>query len=239
MKKEHWSIRAQKGEPLQNYKERVLAVQLSQTNQFIPRMEGTVFTGSLEQMKHVKSEGGAMLTKPFLDICKHILPVVDKFGASMALVKSDVGGNLLRLESKYLSNPSEYSLLYSMVRAEVEAKNAKSSSSCTNALLWLTRAMDFLVVLFSNLMEHADWTMSQACVHSYNKTLKNWHGWLTSSSFTVAMKLVPDRKKFVDVIGGTGDINSDIKEFCRNFAPLLEENHKFLASVGLDNLKAS
>lgn len=44
--------------------------------QFIPRMEGTVFTGSLEQMKHVKSEGGAMLTKPFLDICKHILPVV-------------------------------------------------------------------------------------------------------------------------------------------------------------------
>lgn len=42
------------------------------------------------------------------------------------------------------------------------------------------------------------------------------------------MKLVPDRKKFMDVIGGTGDINSDIKEFCRNFAPLLEENHKFL-----------
>lgn len=33
VKKEHWSIRAQKGEPLQNYKERVLAVQLSQTNQ--------------------------------------------------------------------------------------------------------------------------------------------------------------------------------------------------------------
>lgn len=44
----------------------------------------------------------------------------------------------------------------------------------------------------------------------------------------VAMKLAPDRKKFLDVVGGTGDINSDIDKFCTTFAPFLEENHKFL-----------
>ncbi|XP_010264964.1 PREDICTED: glycolipid transfer protein 1-like [Nelumbo nucifera] len=202
-------------------------------------MEGTVFTPSLEGMKHVKSEEGEMLTKPFLDVCKLILPVIDKFGAAMALVKSDIGGNISRLESKYCSNPSEFNLLYSMVRAEVEAKTAKASSSCTNGLLWLTRAMDFLVELFRNLLEHPDWTMSRACTESYNQTLKKWHGWVASSSFTIAMKLAPDRKKFMEVIGGTGDLNSDIEKFCSNFAPLLEENHKFLASVGLDDLKAS
>lgn len=42
------------------------------------------------------------------------------------------------------------------------------------------------------------------------------------------MKFAPDRKKFMDVIGGTGDINADIEKFCTNFSPLLEENHKFL-----------
>ncbi|OIW01809.1 hypothetical protein TanjilG_03947 [Lupinus angustifolius] len=44
----------------------------------------------------------------------------------------------------------------------------------------------------------------------------------------VAMKLAPDRKKFMDVVGGTGDINADIEKFCSAFSPLLEENHKFL-----------
>ncbi|MCL7037896.1 hypothetical protein MKW94_028136 [Papaver nudicaule] len=57
-------------------------------------MEGTVFTPCLEGMKNVKSEEGQMLTKPFLDTCKLILPVIEKFGAAMTLVKSDIGGNI-------------------------------------------------------------------------------------------------------------------------------------------------
>ncbi|XP_008802174.1 glycolipid transfer protein 1-like [Phoenix dactylifera] len=202
-------------------------------------MEGTVFTPSLEGMKHVKSEDGVMLAKPFLDVCKLILPVLDKLGTAMSIVKSDIGGNIARLESKYASDPSTFEHLYSMVQVEVESKTAKGSSSCTNGLLWLTRAMDFLVELFRNLLEHPDWTMSQACTDSYGKTLKKWHGWLASSSFTVAMKLAPDRKKFMEVICGSGDINADIEKFCTTFAPLLAENHKFLAGVGLDDLKAS
>lgn len=42
------------------------------------------------------------------------------------------------------------------------------------------------------------------------------------------MKLAPDRKKFMVVVGGSGDINADIEKFCTTFAPLLAENHKFL-----------
>ncbi|XP_041002262.1 glycolipid transfer protein 1-like [Juglans microcarpa x Juglans regia] len=202
-------------------------------------MEGTAFTPALEGIQHVKLEEGEILTTPFLEVCKQILPVIDKFGAAMTLVKTDIGGNISRLESKYSSKPSEFNRLNDMVRTEVAAKTAKASSSCTNGLLWLTRAMDFLVALFRNLLEHKDWTMSQACTDAYGKTLKKWHGWLASSSFTVAMKLAPDRKKFMEVIGGSGDIYADIEKFCISFSPFLEENHKFLASVGLDGLKAS
>ncbi|XP_057965397.1 glycolipid transfer protein 1-like [Malania oleifera] len=201
------------------------------------RMEGTVFAVTLEELRQVKSEGGEILTKPFLDVFRHMLPVVDKFGPSMVLVKSDVLGNISTLESKYKSNPSEFNDLYNMVRLELEAKKQKSSSSCTTALLWLTRGMDFLLELFRNLLEHADWTMSQACTSAYKKTLKKWHGFLERSSFSVALKVIPDRKKFMDIIGGTGDINSDIEQLCTNFAPLLEENHRFLASIGMDDWK--
>nr|GEW38279.1 glycolipid transfer protein 1 [Tanacetum cinerariifolium] len=63
-----------------------------------------------------------------------------------------------------------------MVKVEVEAKKADGSSSCTNGLLWLTRAMDFIVELFHNLMEHEDCAMSQVCSEAYTKTLKKYHG---------------------------------------------------------------
>ncbi|XP_074571725.1 glycolipid transfer protein 1-like [Curcuma longa] len=202
-------------------------------------MAGTVFTPSLEGMKHVKSENGVMLTKPFLDVCKLILPVLDNFGAALAIVKSDIGGNITRLETKYNSDPSKFEHLYSMVQVEVDSKTAKSSSSCTNGLLWLTRAMDFLVELFRNLLDHPNWTMTQACDDSYTKTLKKWHGWLASSSFSVAIKLAPDRKKFIELIGGSDNLNADMDQFCKTFSPLLAENHTFLASVGFDNMKAS
>ncbi|KAK1428420.1 hypothetical protein QVD17_17254 [Tagetes erecta] len=201
-------------------------------------MEGTVFSPALEGMKHVKSEEGEMLTRPFLDVCKQILPIIDKFGASMGLVKTDVGGNITRLENKYLSSPEEFQKLYSIVKVEVAAKKAEGSSSCTNGLLWLTRAMDFIVELFRNLMEHKDWNMSQVCTEAYTKSLKKYHGWLASSTFTVAMKLAPERKKFMDVVCGNGDIDADIEKFCATFTPILQENHKFLASLGLDDMKA-
>ncbi|XP_066378607.1 uncharacterized protein [Miscanthus floridulus] len=40
-------------------------------------MAQTVFTPSLEGMEHVKTENIVILTKPFLDVCKKILPVLD------------------------------------------------------------------------------------------------------------------------------------------------------------------
>lgn len=109
-------------------------------------MKGTVLAPCLEGTKFVKTKEGELLTKPFLDVCKLVLPVIDKFGASLAIVKADVRGNISRLESKYSSNPSEFNLLYSMVQSEIETKTTKSSSSCTSGLLWLTR-------LLSNLLQ--------------------------------------------------------------------------------------
>ncbi|KAJ6405781.1 hypothetical protein OIU84_013695 [Salix udensis] len=201
-------------------------------------MEGNVFAAALEKMEHVKSPEGEILTRPFLDLCKTVLPVLDNFGPAMGPVKSDIGGNISRLETRYLSSQSEFNYLYRIVRSEIESKKARSSSSCANALLWLTRAMEFLSELFGNLMVHPDWSMSQVCADSYGKSLKKWHGWLASSSFSVALKLAPDRKKFMSIVGVKGDDVSDMENFCGRFSPLLEENHKFLASVGMDNLKA-
>lgn len=39
-------------------------------------MEENIFTRALEAAKHIRSEDGAILTEPFLDLCKHLLPLV-------------------------------------------------------------------------------------------------------------------------------------------------------------------
>ena len=47
----------------------------------------------------------------------------------------------------------------------------------------------------------------------------------------VALKLVPERTKFMAVLGeGGGDLEVDMKSFVANFSPLLQENHEFLVS---------
>lgn len=44
----------------------------------------------------------------------------------------------------------------------------------------------------------------------------------------VAMKLAPDRKKFMEVLGGSGNIYGEMEKFCTTFSPILQEIHKFL-----------
>lgn len=39
-------------------------------------MEETVFTSAIEGMKHMKSDHDEILTKPFLDVCKMLLPIL-------------------------------------------------------------------------------------------------------------------------------------------------------------------
>lgn len=95
-----------------------------------------------------------------------------------------------------------------------------------------------MVTLFHNLLEHPEWSMTQACTDSYKRTLKKWHGWMAISTFKVLIKLAPERKKFMCSIGGSSEVNAEIERLCRTFSIVLEENHKFLDSFGVDDLKA-
>lgn len=64
---------------------------------------------------------------------------------------------------------------------------------------------------------------SRQHINFHYPTLWNW--------LQIAMKLAPDRKKFMEVIGGSGEINADMEKFCTTFAPFLAENHNFLVII--------
>lgn len=49
-------------------------------------MEETVFTPAIEGMKHMKSDHGEILTKPFLDACKTLLPILGASSCSKLVI---------------------------------------------------------------------------------------------------------------------------------------------------------
>lgn len=63
----------------------------------------------------------------------------EKFGASFALVRSDLGGNIDRLETARRKNISKYASLYPIILDEINRKEQGEKYSDSKALLWLKR----------------------------------------------------------------------------------------------------
>lgn len=104
---------------------------------------------------------GSISTQPFLATCTLVLPVLgmlilegnvsvaihmcptftEQLGTGMALVKSDVGGNINRLQQRYNTDPQTFAVLDAIVEQEMARGVHTSSSSCTKGLLWLKRCV--------------------------------------------------------------------------------------------------
>jgi hypothetical protein len=53
--------------------------------------------------------------------------------------------------------------------------------------------MEFIVALLDKLYTDRNITLSAAASETYYATLQQYHGWIVTGTFTVALKLVPSR----------------------------------------------
>ncbi|KHN09241.1 Pleckstrin likey domain-containing family A member 8 [Glycine soja] len=176
-------------------------------------------------------------TKLFLSICYLVLQVLDKIGPTMAVLRQDT------LELMQESNPSLHSNLVEILKSEATEGNSWKGSSCSKALVWLTRTLDFTSLLLQTLANDPEKRMEQIVEEAYDVTLKPWHGWISSTAFRVALKLVPESKTFVNILK-TEDENYDtLKEKMQMlvslFVPFLEDMHCILRLYNLDKLKST
>ncbi|XP_019260299.1 PREDICTED: glycolipid transfer protein 3 [Nicotiana attenuata] len=124
-------------------------------------------------------------TLPFLSISTLVLQVLDKIGPTMAVLRQDIYQNIQRLEKIHDSDPSLYSNMVEILKKEVNEGKERKGPSCTKAVLWLTRSLDFSLALLQLLVEDIERNMEQAVQESYTNTLKPWHGWISSAAFKV------------------------------------------------------
>ncbi|XP_028416687.1 glycolipid transfer protein-like [Dendronephthya gigantea] len=144
-------------------------------------------------------------TWPFLQACQEIVPFFDILGpTAFAPVKSDINGNIEKLTKKYKEDQEKYKVLQDIVQSEIDSGTTKAKNSATDALLWLKRALSFILVFLQEVLT-GEQDLTKCAKAAYEGTLKKYHGWMVQSIFSLAMKAVPYRKDFIQKLGNGQD----------------------------------
>lgn len=178
-----------------------------------------------------EDESRTIRTKSFLRSCRLFLPVLDALGVAFKPAKSDVSGNVERLAKK----EEEFENLFDILLDEKKSNAFAANTSCSKGLLWLKRFLEFVVVLVSKLAENRETETKEAASIAYAEKLKPFHGWVSSSAFSVVLQFPPARKGFVENLGGETVLETDGKELVEKFGPVLKRIDDFLTKEDLND----
>ncbi|XP_062196079.1 glycolipid transfer protein 2-like [Phragmites australis] len=208
-------------------------------------MEGLSFfsSGDGKEDQEQVQEQPRSSTMDLLCVSKQLIHVLDEIGPTLLVLRQDIQQNVQRLEELHAKDPSKYVSLTAIVTEEVEEGTSKKTNSCTRAIIWLARSINFSKYLLERLVKTPDSSLEEVVEEAYRCTLKPWHGWISSAAYKVALKLVPEKEIFIALLIGNcqefEDLAEDVKILTDTVKPLLEEIDAILAKHNLDKLKCS
>lgn len=182
-------------------------------------------------------------TMDLLCVSKQLLHVLDEIGPTLLVLRQDIQQNVQRLQDLHARDPSKYATLTAIVTEEVEEGTSKKTNSCTRAIIWLARSINFSRHLLERLLKAPDSNLKEIVEDAYKSTLKPWHGWISSAAYRVAQSLIPERDIFIALLMGNcqdfEDFAGDVKILVSIVQPLLEEINAVLVKHQLDKLKST
>ncbi|KAL1478742.1 hypothetical protein MTO96_034869 [Rhipicephalus appendiculatus] len=91
-------------------------------------------------------------TAQFLASCRSVLPVFNVLGSRVfAPIKADIQGNIDKLNEKYSTDKDGFARLTAMLQKEVDEGRNATSGRAIEALLWLKRALEFILNFLSEI----------------------------------------------------------------------------------------
>jgi len=125
--------------------------------------------------------------------------------SGMGVASSDMKGNATTLKEKGKGNAET---LVSLVNAETEGKDAKAlakiagdGTTAACALLWLSRALNFIGKMLQVLVNDPSKKMSECVYAGYEASLRPHHGMIIRGTFSAAVGMAPSREKFMAKLG--------------------------------------
>ncbi|KAJ2265467.1 hypothetical protein EV176_005926 [Coemansia sp. RSA 451] len=163
------------------------------------------------------SEAGHINTAEFLEAAEG---VVKLFGT--------------KVREKSLSNPSDPTV-YDTLQKIITAEAKEGDRTATQGLLWLKRGLELTAMALKRSLENQKETLSESFTEAYNKTLKQYHGFIVKKMFGVAMLACPDRETFYKKIGGDNEgAHEQLLAWVNALQGLLNELNIFYASGAFD-----
>eukprot|EP00041_Stephanoeca_diplocostata_P036457 m.1333273 g.1333273 ORF g.1333273 m.1333273 type:complete len:524 (-) comp24870_c0_seq6:3108-4679(-) len=174
-------------------------------------------------------------TAAFLAAADAILPFIDRLGSALTIVKSDINGNIRKIEAAYTKAPAAGHTLQDLIGAEVAAGTATAAGSASDALLWLRRALDFICEFLTEFFNGKE-TAAAAGV-AYTRTLAQYHGWFVRGAFSMAMKSVPYRVTLLKALGPAPEavVVADAAPYIEALRATLAMVQKLLTQHDLDS----
>lgn len=210
---------------------------------------GDFFT-NFKPMFQPLPEDGRVETVPFLTSCSEIVKVFDLLGTAFKPVKSDVQGNIDKLQKKYDKNPERFKTLNDMLEEEIETKTTTAKESAATALLWLKRGLEYIrSFLVLVLEDHRNGTKTEKLVgfikQGYEATLKKYHGWMIQKIFGVVSYATPNRGPFLKAIAYGADPSPEdvekmfesLEKLCNALGPNVDNIGALLIELNLDSDK--
>ncbi|GAB1608140.1 glycolipid transfer protein-like isoform X1 [Argonauta hians] len=201
----------------------------------------TLFSDSKYLFPEIK-EQGHIDVQLLLQASRHIVTFLESFGTTFSPIRSDITGNIEKLQTKYNTDPDKFSHLEAMFQDEQENKTTDYAGI---SALWLMRALDFIHIFLSGYVEeHMAGEKSQS-LHpliksSYEKSLSPYHGWIVQKLFSIISITAPSRTGLKDIICKDSNLNddqfvSDLRVYLETLSSNLKVFKALLIKYNLDN----
>uniref|UniRef100_A0A0K0EVT1 GLTP domain-containing protein n=1 Tax=Strongyloides venezuelensis TaxID=75913 RepID=A0A0K0EVT1_STRVS len=134
----------------------------------------------------------------YLDAYKELNKVFHMLGKIFGFVESDVVSKLTILSTCLEKNPETYGAVMAMIQYECVGK-PKPLDRGSRTLLRLHRALNFIIVFISGLMEshRLGIPIYETVKKVYDETLANFHGFIIRKSVGLAVYTLPDREQIL------------------------------------------
>ncbi|ORX55193.1 glycolipid transfer protein [Hesseltinella vesiculosa] len=132
-------------------------------------------------------------TDKFLQATEGVVSLFDALGSSaFTVVQNDMNGNIKKIRTRFLSNPTANNTLENLVANEAHEKKRVA----TEGLLWLIRGLDFTAQALRRSLTDVSEELNVSFTKAYEGTLRKFHSIVVRPVFSLAMKACPYRKDF-------------------------------------------
>jgi len=195
--------------------------------------EQNFFQKMKTRMEDVQLDGeGSVPTAKFIEASKELVAIFDILGGvAFGPVKSDMNGNIVKIETRFKSNPEKNATLQKIVQSE----KAEGLNTATEGMMWFKRGLEMLDIAFERSLKDPKEEICDSFTAAYEVTLRPNHGMLIRPIFSMAMKATPYRKDFYAKLGKDQEqLLKDMVSYMGSFSKVVKSLAKIYVDAGLE-----